>query len=84
MTDTPERADSRESADGGFHPPKPRTLLGLGGVLTVLGLLVAATTPVLGAPGSDRTPGQQLAGGVVVLIGWVFLAWGIHRFGRET
>jgi hypothetical protein len=84
VTGTPERADARATADSGFRPPEPRTLLGLGGVLTVLGLVIAATTPVLGAPGSDRTPGQQLAGGVVVLVGWVFLAWGIHRFGRET
>lgn len=84
MSDTPERPPGAAIADNGFRPPAPRTLLALGAALTVLGLAIAATSPILGAAGSDRTPGQQLAGGVVVLIGWVFLAWGIHRFGRET
>lgn len=60
----------------------PRGLLGAGGLLTTLGILVAATAPVLGTPGAERTRPQELAGGVLVLLGWAVLAWGIHRYGR--
>ena len=59
-----------------------RRLLALGVILTALGVAIAATAPVLGTDGSVRTRSQQTAGGVVVLLGWAVLAWGIHRFGR--
>jgi hypothetical protein len=61
-----------------------RRLLLAGGLLTALGLAVAGTAPVLGTEGSDHTQGRQAAAGVVVLVGWAALAWGIHRFGRES
>ena len=60
----------------------PRRVLASGVVATALGIAVAATAPVLGTPGSDRTRTQELVGGVVVVLGWALLAWGIHRFGR--
>ena len=60
----------------------PTRLLASGILATALGIAVAATAPVLGTPGSDRTRTQELAGGVVVVLGWALLAWGIHRFGR--
>jgi hypothetical protein len=63
---------------------RPRTLLGVGAFVTVVGLAIAATSPVLGTAGSARTSVQQLAGGIIVLLGWALLAWGIHRFGRES
>lgn len=60
----------------------PRRLLGAGAVATVLGIAVAGTAPVVGTDGASRTHGQQIVGGVVVVLGWALLAWGIHRFGR--
>jgi hypothetical protein len=62
----------------------PRTLLAAGALLTVVGLAIAATSPVVGAEGSERTAAQQLSGGIAVLVGWALLAFGIHRFGRES
>jgi hypothetical protein len=79
MSRMPERSEGAATAKG-----DPRTLLGLGALLTVLGLAIAATSPIVGAEGSERTAAQQLAGGIVVLAGWALLAWGIHRFGRES
>ncbi len=61
----------------------PRRLLVAGAGLTALGIAVAGTAPILGTEGSSRTHAQQLAGGVVLLAGWVVLALGIHRFGRD-
>jgi hypothetical protein len=82
---TPERSEGTAITEGKSRTPgTPRSLLALGAVLTVLGLAIAATSPVVGAEGSERTPTQQLAGGAVVLVGWTLLAWGIHRFGRES
>jgi uncharacterized membrane protein YidH (DUF202 family) len=60
----------------------PRRLLAAGAGLTALGIALAGTAPILGTEGSSRTVTQQLAGGVLVLAGWVVLALGIHRFGR--
>ncbi len=57
-------------------------LLSLGATLTALGIALAATAPVLGTPGAERTRTQEFLGGVVLLAGWALLAWGIHRFGR--
>jgi hypothetical protein len=62
----------------------PRQLLAAGAIVTVLGIAVAGTAPILGTEGSARTSAQQIAGGVVVVLGWALLAWAIHRFGRET
>jgi len=62
---------------------QPRRLLGAGVIVTAIGLAVAGTAPVTGTPGSTRTPTQQRAGGVVVVIGWALLAWGVHAFGRQ-
>ena len=61
----------------------PRRLLLVGAILTIAGLALAATAPVLGTEGADGTPGRQAVGGVVVLVGWVALALGIHRYGRQ-
>jgi hypothetical protein len=62
----------------------PRQLLAAGAIVTVLGIAIAGMAPILGTEGSSRTSAQQVAGGVVVVLGWALLAWGIHRFGRET
>jgi hypothetical protein len=62
----------------------PRQLLAAGAIVTVLGIGIAGMAPILGTEGSSRTSAQQVAGGVVVVLGWALLAWGIHRFGRET
>ena len=61
----------------------PRRLLAAGAGMTALGIAIAGTAPVLGTEGSSRTPAQQLVGGVLVLIGWAALGWGIHAFGRR-
>jgi len=60
----------------------PRRMLAAGAGLTALGIAIAGTAPILGTEGSSRTLAQQVAGGVVLLAGWVVLALGIHRFGR--
>ena len=60
----------------------PRRLLTVGVVVTALGVAVAATAPVLGTEGADRTRTQEALGGAGVVLGWALLAWGIHRFGR--
>ena len=62
----------------------PRRALAAGAIVSVLGIAAAATAPVLGTPGSDRTRPTQAVGGVGVLLGWGLLAWGIHRFGRGS
>lgn len=62
----------------------PRRLLFSGAVLTALGLAIAATAPVLGTPGAEHTRTQQGLGGLIILVGWAALAWGIHRFGRSA
>ena len=61
-----------------------RRALAAGVIVTAVGIAVAATAPVLGTPGADRTRPEQLVGGIAVVVGWGLLAWGIHRFGRET
>jgi len=55
----------------------------LGAVLLVAGLVIAATAPVPGTEGSERMQTQQAAGGFAILAGWVVLAWGTHKLGRE-
>jgi len=60
----------------------PRRLLLAGALVSALGIAIAATAPVLGTPGSDRTRTQEALGGLVVLLGWAALAWAIHRYGR--
>jgi len=67
---------SRESVT----PPR---LVVAGAFVTAVGLAVAATAPIVGTAPLDRIQGQQSAGGVVVIVGWVLLAWGIHRLGRS-
>jgi hypothetical protein len=62
----------------------PRQLVVVGAVLTLLGSAVAATAPVLGTVEVQRVHAQQTEGGVVVILGWALLAWGIHRLGRES
>jgi hypothetical protein len=61
-----------------------RRVLALGGLFTVFGLAIAATAPIARADGADGTRALQVCGGTVVLVGWGLLAWGIHRFGRES
>jgi hypothetical protein len=68
----------------GRNASRTRTLLVVGALVTVVGLAIAAIAPIAGTAGSDRTVAQQRVGGVVVLVGWLVLAWGIHRFGRES
>ena len=60
----------------------PRGQLAAGALATALGIAIAGASPVLGTNGSSRTHGQQIIGGVVVVLGWALLAWGIHSFGR--
>ena len=60
----------------------PRRLLLAGALATALGVALAATAPVLNTPGSGRTRAQEMLGGIVLVLGWALLAWGIHRFGR--
>jgi hypothetical protein len=43
--------------------------------------------PIGGAERSERAGGagaQETAAGTMLVLGWVTLAWGIHRFGREN
>jgi hypothetical protein len=54
-----------------------------GALTTAVGLVVAATAPIFGTAPLDRIQHQQASGGLVVLVGWAVLAWGIHRFGRS-
>ncbi len=56
--------------------------LATGAVLTAVGLAIAGTAPIVGTSGAERAHTQQMVGGVVVLVGWAALGWGIHRFGR--
>jgi hypothetical protein len=58
--------------------------MGLGAASTAVGLAVAGTAPVLGTAPLDRVNAQQESGGAIVLLGWLLLAVGIHRFGRES
>jgi hypothetical protein len=60
----------------------PRQSIAAGAFVTVLGIAIAGTAPILGTEGSSRTHAQQIAGGIVVLVGWAILAWAIHAFGR--
>ena len=60
----------------------PRRMLAAGTITTAVGIAVAATAPVLGTAGAERTRPQELLGGVLVLVGWALLAWAIHRYGR--
>ena len=59
-----------------------RAAIAVGAAVSALGIAVAATAPVLGTAGAERTRPQELVGGVIVVAGWAVLAWGIHRFGR--
>jgi hypothetical protein len=63
---------------------RSRALIVAGALFTALGLLIAAISPVAGTAGSERTEAETLSGGVIVIVGWALLAWGIHRFGRES
>jgi len=56
----------------------------LGAVLTAVGLALAGTAPVVGTASLERVQAQQGCGGAILLLGWVLLASGIHRFGRES
>lgn len=60
----------------------PRRLLAAGAVATALGIALAGAAPIVGTDGASRTHMQQIVGGVVVVLGWALLAWGIHGFGR--
>jgi hypothetical protein len=60
----------------------PRRLLAAGALATAIGVGLAATAPVLGTPGAERTRPFELVGGVLVVAGWALLAWAIHSFGR--
>ena len=62
----------------------PRAWLAAGIVATALGVALAATAPVLGTSGSERTRPQEFVGGLFLVAGWTLLAWGIHRYGRAS
>jgi hypothetical protein len=55
----------------------------VGAALTVLGIAVAGTAPIAGTATAGWVKYQPPVGGVMVVVGWVVLAWGIHRFGRH-
>ena len=59
-----------------------RRSVALGAALTVLGIALAATTPIDGTAAAGGASGRQTAGGIVILVGWALLAWGIHALGR--
>jgi hypothetical protein len=61
-----------------------RRWIAVGAGLTVVGLAVAAIAPVVGTAALGRIRLQQDAGGTMVVVGWVLLAVGIHRFGRAS
>jgi hypothetical protein len=62
----------------------PRRLILAGALATGAGLAAAGTAPIVGIGSAARIECQQTAGGVLVLLGWTLLAYGIHRFGRST
>jgi hypothetical protein len=61
----------------------PRRWIVFGAGLTVAGLIVAGTAPVVGTASAEFAQIQQTVGGAIVLAGWVLLAWAIHRLGRS-
>ncbi len=62
----------------------PRRFILAGALVTATGLATAATAPIAGIGLVGRIEERQMLGGVLVLLGWGLLAWGIHRFGREN
>ena len=62
---------------------RPRVLVVLGAIITAVGLVVVGVAPVVGTAPVERLQRQQVVGGVIVLVGWAALAWGIHRLGRS-
>jgi hypothetical protein len=58
-------------------------VLAIGALFTTFGLAVASTTPIVGTGSDAMIQTQPLAGGVLVIVGWILLAWGIHRLGRQ-
>jgi hypothetical protein len=64
--------------------PRPRSVILAGALLTASGLAVAASAPIVGTDKIERIQEQQHAGGFVLVAGWLILAIGIHRFGRES
>lgn len=61
----------------------PAHWVAVGAIFTIAGLAVSATAPIAGTEGAERMQTQQSAGGLAVIVGWIVLAWGIHKFGRE-
>jgi hypothetical protein len=61
-----------------------RLWIALGAAATALGIFLAGATPIGRSSASERSAPQRGAGGVLVLVGWGLLAWGIHRFGRAA
>jgi hypothetical protein len=61
---------------------RPRVLVVAGAIITAVGLVVVGIAPVVGTAPAERLQRQQVVGGVIVLLGWAALAWGIHRLGR--
>ncbi len=61
-----------------------RRVLLAGALLTITGLAIAATSPIVGTGELERIHTQQTAGGALVVAGWALIAWGVHRIGRES
>jgi hypothetical protein len=59
-----------------------RGSVGLGATLTILGIALAATSPVESTAFATGAGSRSTVGGVVTLLGWALLAWGIHALGR--
>ncbi len=61
-----------------------RRLIGAGTGFTVIGLALAMMAPLALGKSAGFARGEQLAGGFLILVGWLSLAWGVHRFGRGS
>ncbi len=63
---------------------RSKRLVLVGAIATAVGLAIAGTAPIAGVSTVDRAQAQQSVGGVLLLLGWGLLAFGIHRLGRDS
>ncbi|MDB4996845.1 MAG: hypothetical protein JWM74_4277 [Myxococcaceae bacterium] len=71
MTDAAEvdKTKGHEMPEGRSLEQRARRLLVVGSVVTTLGIAIAGTV-------------ERTAGGIVVVVGWALVIYGIHAFGR--